>query len=80
MLANIAEEHDYKWAFKRSIEKFHVVPAYRCMIGTHVFPKAITWTWKSCRRIKHKVFLWYPMHDRLNTRELHKRKMVFNPD
>lgn len=34
------------------------------------------WLWKSASRIRHKIFLWLLLHDRVNTRNLLKRKYM----
>lgn len=32
------------------------------------------WIWKSARRLRHKILFWLLLHDRVNTRNLLKRK------
>ena len=38
----------------------------------HLFKK----TWKSANRLRHKIFFWLLLHDRVNTRNLLKRKSM----
>jgi hypothetical protein len=38
-------------------------------------PPIFKWMWKSCVKGKHKFFFWLLLMDRLNTRELLKRKI-----
>jgi hypothetical protein len=37
-------------------------------------PSVYKWLWKSCCIMKHKVFAWLLLSDRLNTRDLLKRR------
>ena len=41
---------------------------------------AIAWLWKTCNQLKHKIFFWLLINNRLNTRELLQRKSFFTED
>jgi hypothetical protein len=44
-------------------------------IHAHIqVPSVYSWLWKSCCIMKHKVFAWLLISDRLNTRDLLKRR------
>ena len=44
------------------------------MIGFKQVPPYFNWIWKSSCQPKHKMFFWMLLHDRLNTRNLLRRK------
>jgi hypothetical protein len=59
--------------------KFSTTDAYKCLIGVQHEPKFFTWIWKSSCQPKHKFFFWLLLHDRLNTRNLLRRKNCHLP-
>ena len=44
------------------------------MMGVKIVPQQFNWIWNSSCQPKHKVFFWRLLHDRLNTRNLLRRK------
>lgn len=53
--------------------------AYKHLMGHCDVLPAFRWLWKSCCQNKHKVFFWLLLKDRLNTRELLRRKNMDLP-
>jgi hypothetical protein len=41
---------------------------------------AYSWIWKSCCQLKHKIFLWLLLKDRLSTRDLLRRRNMILDD
>jgi hypothetical protein len=59
----------YCWGDKYSSASF-----YRHIHNHLQVPNVYKWIWKSCCVMKHKVFAWLLLSDRLNTRDLLKRR------
>lgn len=53
---------------------FSTAKNYKRMIGHTQVHLSTRWLWKSCCQMKHKVFFWLILHDRLNTRGILKRR------
>jgi hypothetical protein len=70
--------HD-SWTYIWGSDKFSTTKAYKFMIGEQHAPKFFTWIWESSCQPKHKFFFWLLLHDRLNTRNLLKRKNCHLP-
>lgn len=47
------------------------------MIGIRIIPPHFQWVWKSSCQPKHKVFFWMLLLDRVNTRNLLRRKTFY---
>lgn len=74
----LQEEKDiweYTWGKSYSISQ-----AYKFLQGPPHPEPTFTWLWKSCCQKKHKVFAWYLLHNRLNTRAMLQRKNFHLPD
>jgi hypothetical protein len=65
-----ADHLSYIWNSEEYISK----KAYLQIIGMVDVSPIFKWMWKSCARSKHKFFFWLLLHDRLNTRQILKRK------
>jgi hypothetical protein len=63
-----------KWIYIWNSDEFISRKAYLQIIGINNASPIFKWMWKSCLRGKHKFFFWLLLHDRLNTRELLKKK------
>lgn len=64
----------------QEILKIHCQGSYNLLLGSHQVIPAITWLWKSCSQLKHKIFFWLLIMNRLNTREMLLRKSFFIED
>ena len=63
-----------------STSTFKSATAYKALMGHQTIEPTFKWTWKSFCQPKYKVFFWLLLHDRLNTRNILRRKqMQFNP-
>ena len=62
------------WSYIWGTEQFSVAKAYKVLMGVKVVPQQFNWIWSSSCQPKHKVFFWRLLHDRLNTRNLLRRK------
>jgi hypothetical protein len=62
------------WCYIWGFDNFSTTKAYKFLIGVQHAPKFFTWLWESSCQPKHKFFFWLLLHDRLNTRNLLKRK------
>lgn len=59
----------YIWGSEFSCSK-----AYRHMKGHFDVHNAYKWIWKSWCQLKHKIFFWLLLKDRLNTRDILRRR------
>ena len=73
------DTHD-NWSYIWGSDKFEVKKAYSAMIGYSPSPPHFSWVWASSCQNKHKFFFWLLLLDRLNTRNLLKRKQFILPD
>ena len=48
--------------------------AYNCMIGVKIVPPHFQWVWNTSCQLKHKVFFWMVLHEKVNIRNLLRRK------
>jgi hypothetical protein len=62
------------WTYIWGSDKFSTINAYKFLIGVQSAPKFFTWIWESSCQPKHQFFFWLLLHDRLNTRNLLRRK------
>ena len=62
------------WSYIWGSDQFSVAKAYKLMMGVKIVPQQFNWIWNSSCQPKHKVFFWRLLHDRLNTRNLLRRK------
>jgi hypothetical protein len=51
--------------------------AYNSIVGSSPAPRQFVWLWKSCCRGRHKIFFWLLLLNRLNTRNLLRRKNFY---
>ncbi|TVU31700.1 hypothetical protein EJB05_23398, partial [Eragrostis curvula] len=51
--------------------------AYRHLMGHQYVPAPIKWIWKSSCQMKHKVFFWLLLNDKLHTRGRLRRRNMF---
>jgi hypothetical protein len=70
----VQQQHCDTWSYIWGIDKFSTTNAYKFMMGVQHAPKFFTWIWESSCQPKHKFFFWLLLHDRLNTRNLLRRK------
>jgi hypothetical protein len=75
----ISENEIDKWSYIWGSNVFTVKQAYNAMIGYQEVQPHFVWIWKSSCQPKHKFFFWLLIHDRLNTRNLLKRKNMVLP-
>jgi hypothetical protein len=55
----------------------HTKKVYRAITKPHAAPAPYKWIWKSCCLPKQKFFFWLLLQDRLNTKELVRRKNFY---
>jgi hypothetical protein len=72
-LPNLVISED-SWSYIWGSATFTPKLAYKQLQGTCVAHPLFSWLWKSCGRGKHKFFGWLLFCDRLNTRDILKRK------
>uniref|UniRef100_A0A453NFD9 Reverse transcriptase zinc-binding domain-containing protein n=1 Tax=Aegilops tauschii subsp. strangulata TaxID=200361 RepID=A0A453NFD9_AEGTS len=53
---------------------------YKHLMGDFEALKFFKLIWKIVCRLKHKIFFWLAMHNRINTRSLLKRKVFMMTD
>jgi hypothetical protein len=73
-LTVIQEGNSDNWSYIWGNAEFSSKKAYQAMIGSSPAPKIFSILWKSSCQAKHKFFFWLLLHDRLNTRNLLRRK------
>jgi hypothetical protein len=72
------DEDSDKWSYIWGTN-FSVKKAYNSLIGYQEVQPHFGWIWNSSCQSKHKFFFWLLLHDRLNTRNLLKRKKMILP-
>ena len=70
----VQEGNSDSWSYIWGNAEFSSQKAYKAMIGFSPAPKIFSILWKSSCQAKHKFFFWLLLHDRLNTRNLLRRK------
>lgn len=76
---NLSADQDI-WQFTPGQVTYKVSTAYATLtIAPEIIP-AIKWLWKTCCQLKHKIFFWLLLNDRINTRALLQRKGFFLQD
>jgi hypothetical protein len=62
------------WSYIWGSKEFTTKQAYKALMGTQIVPVHFNWLWKTSCQARHKFFFWLLLHDRLNTRNLLRRK------
>ena len=62
------------WTYIWGNGSFSAKKAYEALIGYKQVSPLFKWVWNSSCQPKHKFFFWLLLHDRLNTRNLLRRK------
>jgi hypothetical protein len=73
-LTAVQDENLDNWSYIWGNAELSSQKAYKAMIGFSPAPKIFTFLWESSCQAKHKFFFWLLLHDRLNTRNLLRRK------
>ena len=73
-----SEFHTYTdtWSYIWGSENYTSAKAYKRMVGHRATTPHFKWIWNSSCQPKHKMFFWMLLHDRLNTRNLLRRKTM----
>jgi hypothetical protein len=62
------------WLYIWGSKVYSSAKAYKHLIGSQPVHPAFRWIWRLACQIKHKVFFWLFLKDRLNTRGLLRKK------
>ena len=65
------------WKFLWGDTKYNTKKVYNALIGSYPTHKTILDIWKTCCVPRQKFFAWLLLYDRLNTKELMKRKNFY---
>lgn len=76
----LMSETSDNWQISAGATKFQVSTLYDILIGDQEVLPAIKWTWDTCCQLKHKIFFWPLVNNRLNTRAMLHRKNFFIQD
>lgn len=71
----VAQGND-RWTYIWGTSVFITSRAYKTIIGQRFVHPIFSWLWKSRCQMKHKVFFWLLLKDRLSTRDLSQRKRM----
>lgn len=63
-----------QWSYIWGSPDYSSKKAYKQLMGTTPISPVFKWMWKSCCRGRHKFFFWLLLRDRLNTRNILRRK------
>lgn len=74
------ENIDDKWCYSWGSSTFRSKKVYKLLIGHTPCSPLFTWLWASNNLGKHKFFFWLLLRDRLNTRNLLRRKNMILDD
>ncbi|KAL6627690.1 hypothetical protein ACP70R_031416 [Stipagrostis hirtigluma subsp. patula] len=70
---HLTDQND-NWQYIWGTKLFSSAKAHKVMIGHSPVHPAFKWLWKCSCQMKHKVFFWLLMKDRLNTRGMLRRR------
>jgi hypothetical protein len=70
----IQEGNIDSWTYIWGNDSFSPKTAYKVLIGYQPTIPHFSWLWKTSCQARHKFFFWLLLLDRLNTRNLLKRK------
>jgi hypothetical protein len=62
------------WSYVWGNAIFTTSKAYKALVGSRPVHPAFLWIWRSRCQMKHKVFFWLLLKDRLSTRDILQRK------
>jgi len=62
------------WSYSWGNSKYSSKKVYNLLMGSSEVSPLFSWLWASCTLGKHKFFFWLLIRDRLNTRNLLRRK------
>ena len=62
------------WSYIWGNEFYSSIKAYKVLTRYKITPPHFSWIWKSSCQPKHKAFFWQLLHDRVNNRNLLRRK------
>lgn len=65
---------DDLWVYIWGTHHYSSVKAYKFLIGSRPVHPIYNWLWYSSCQLRHKVFFWLLLKDRVNTRGLLKKK------
>lgn len=78
--ADMDENQNDIWNYCWGSTRYSSKKTYKKLQGTSAASPLFLWLWKSCNLGKHKFFFWLLLRDRLNTRNLLRRKNMFLED
>lgn len=73
------QEHDV-WSYIWGSSIFTTKQAYKALSGTMPASPIFKWLWNSCVQGRHRFFFWLLVRDRLNTRNILRRKNMVLDD
>lgn len=73
-ISNLNPSVDDSWTYIWDSANFTSSKAYKFITGTHQASPLFKWLWSAGNLRKHKFFFWLLLIDRLNTRNMLKRK------
>jgi len=68
------------WSYATGNAAFSSKATYKLLIGVKEASPLFSWIWKSSTLGKHKFFFWLLLRDRLNTRNMLRRKHMHLDD
>lgn len=77
-LINVDHQHDI-WDIRTMPKGYSTTAAYDLFVDHIDIPCTFMWIWNSCCQLKHKVFIWLLLINRLNTRAMLQQKNFFLP-
>lgn len=72
----ITTEYD-QWQLPVGANCYKVSTVYKLLSPAPDILPALRWLWKTCCQLKHKIFYWLLINNRLNTRAVLQRKNFF---
>lgn len=64
------------WSIKGATRGYSSIKMYAHMMGPSTVHTLFRGIWKTSCRLRHKIFIWLLLHDRINTRNLLHRKTM----
>lgn len=71
---NLDANHEDSWIYRWGSSTFSPSKVYNILMGSHQVSPLFKWLWTAGNLGKHKFFFWLLLIDRLNTRNMLRRK------
>lgn len=69
-----------RWTYSWTTTHYSSMKMYKALTGTNISHSIFKRLWNTSCRLRHKIFFWMLLHDRLKTKNLLQRKSMYLDD